>query len=70
MNRVVGAVLLGLGILLLILGISASDSVGSEISEAFRGTPSNRAVWLLIGGVTASIAGVVMFLMRKGPGSP
>ena len=35
MNKVIGIALLIVGVLLLVWGINASDSVGSQISETF-----------------------------------
>ncbi|MGK7310940.1 MAG: DUF3185 family protein, partial [Candidatus Longimicrobiales bacterium M2_2A_002] len=42
------AVMIG-GVLLLVFGIQASQSVASELSEAFTGSPTNRALWMIIG---------------------
>ena len=63
MQKPVGLALLAVGIVLLILGISASDSVGSEISEFFTGEPTDKAMWLMIGGVAAMAlgAGALLF---------
>jgi hypothetical protein len=60
MQRVIGFVLLAVGIVLLILGISAADSLASEVSEFFTGNPTDRSVWLMIGGVAGIIAGGVL----------
>lgn len=65
MNKIIGFVLLGVGVLLLIWGISAADSLGSELSEFFTGKPSDEAVWLIVGGVAAIIAGGVMTVMSR-----
>jgi hypothetical protein len=64
----IGAALLAVGIILLVLGFSATDSVGSQVSETFRGTPSDRATWLLVGGGAALLAGIAgLALGRRRP---
>lgn len=46
------------GLVLLIWGVNASESVTSTISEAFDGAPSDKAIWLLSGGLLLSILGL------------
>jgi hypothetical protein len=53
------ALLLTIGIALLILGVSASESAGSSISNMFRGTPSDRATMYLLFGTAATVTGLV-----------
>lgn len=65
MNRAIGLALLVVGIILLIMGINASDSVGSELSEAVQGTPSDRSIWLIVAGAAAAIIGAVGLLRRR-----
>lgn len=57
MQKVIGLVLIAIGIVLLVLGISAADSLSSDISRFFTGEPTDRAIWLLIGGVAAIVGG-------------
>lgn len=59
MNKPVSLALVVIGIVLLVMGLSASDSLSSELSELFSGAPSDKAVWLLIGGIAALIVGGV-----------
>lgn len=66
MNKSTGLALLGVGIVLLVLGFKAADSISSELSELFSGTPSNKAVWLLTGG--ALCTGLGLFSVVKGQG--
>jgi len=60
MNRPLGIALLALGIVLIVFGINASDSVGSDFSRFFTGNPTNHAMWLLVGGVVSLVAGGVV----------
>lgn len=55
--RVIGTLMLIAGIVLLIFGISAMDSFSSQVSNFFTGSPTDRAVWLTIGGVVGICAG-------------
>jgi divalent metal cation (Fe/Co/Zn/Cd) transporter len=62
MNKAVSLALLAGGILLLIFGVSATQSFSSDISRFFTGSPTDKAIWMLIGGVVLSIVGVVGLL--------
>jgi hypothetical protein len=57
MNKIVSLALLGLGIALIIFGVSASNSIGSDFSRLFTGSPTDKSIWLLIGGVVAAVIG-------------
>ena len=66
MNTIVSIALLIVGVLLIILGVSASESFSSDVSRFFTGSPTNKTVWLLIAGVgTASIGLFGMFRVSK-----
>jgi hypothetical protein len=58
MNKLVSLILLIGGIILIIYGVSAADSLGSDISRFFTGSPTDRTIWLLIGGILASAIGL------------
>lgn len=60
MQRIIGMALAAAGVVLLVLGISAADSVASDISRFFTGNPTDRSVWLMVGGVVGIAAGGVM----------
>ena len=62
MNKVISLALLAGGVLLMIFGISASKSLGSDISRFFTGSPTDKAIWMLIGGVVLSIVGLAGLL--------
>ncbi len=57
MNKPISLALLIGGIILLIYGANASDSIGSSFSRLFTGNPTDRTVWLLIGGAIATAIG-------------
>ena len=50
MNRIVGIAVLIVGLMLLVWGLSASDSLGSGISRLFTGSPTDKTIYLLVGG--------------------
>lgn len=64
MNKPLGIALLVGGIVLIIFGVNASDSFSSDVSRFFTGAPTDRTVWLLIGGIVASISGFFLTLGR------
>jgi hypothetical protein len=65
MTRAIGLVFLVGGIILVIYGINAINSPGSDVSRFFTGAPTNKALWLTIGGAACAIAGGVMTLGRS-----
>jgi len=66
MNRGIGLALLAVGIVLLIFGIQASDSLSSDVSRFFTGSPTDRSIWLLIGGIVAIVLGSILSLGKSG----
>lgn len=68
MNRLISLALLVGGIVLIIYGLAAADSVTSDVSRFFTGNPTDKTMWLLIGGIVASIVGAVGLI--RGAKSP
>lgn len=62
MNKPVSLALIIGGVVLIIYGISASDSIGSSFSRLFTGAPTDKTIWLLVGGVVAAVLGSVGLL--------
>ncbi len=68
MNKIISLSLLVGGIILISYGVSASESIGSDFSRFFTGNPTDKTMWLLIGGVIATVVGGVGLLRgTKGP---
>ena len=65
MNKIVGAALLAVGVLLLVMGINASESFSSQVSEAVSGTPTDRSIWLLVGGGVMGVVGLGLLLLGR-----
>lgn len=57
MNKLLSLALLVGGIILIVYGISAADSIGSSFSRLFTGSPTDKSIWLLVGGVVAAVLG-------------
>ena len=57
MNKIIFLILLAVGVVLIIKGVHASDSVSSDFSRFFHGTPTDRTVWLMIGGSVLAVIG-------------
>lgn len=48
-----------IGLVLVFLGLEASDSLGSLVSEVVHDAPSNKSIVLLVLGVIAAFGGFV-----------
>jgi hypothetical protein len=57
MTKFISLALLIIGVVLIIYGISASDSIGSSFSRLFTGSPTDRTIWFLVGGIVAAAVG-------------
>lgn len=66
MNKGIGIALIVVGVILVVYGLNASDSAGSSISRFFTGAPTNRTLWLLLGGIGSAIVGAVMTFRPSG----
>lgn len=62
MNKIIPMALLIGGVVLIVLGISAMNSFSSDVSRFFTGSPTDKAVWMLIGGAVAAAIGLTMTL--------
>ena len=59
MNKMISVGFLIGGVVLVIFGIQAMNSFSSDISRFFTGSPTDKAVWMLIGGVVAAAVGLM-----------
>ena len=57
MNKVISLALLIGGIVLIIYGVSANDSLGGRFTRFFTGSPTDETIWMLLGGIVATIVG-------------
>ncbi len=66
MERGIGIALISIGVVLLIWGVNASHSFGSEVSKTFTGSPTDKTIWLIVGGIASAVVG--LFLTLRAPG--
>jgi hypothetical protein len=62
MNKAVMLAILAGGIVLVIYGVAASESFSSDVSRFFTGSPTDKTMWLLVGGIVAIVIGLVGLL--------
>ena len=58
MIRAVALALLAGGLLPTILGVQAMNAPSSELARFFTGAPTDRALWMLVGGVVMLVGGL------------
>ncbi|HWA29411.1 MAG TPA: DUF3185 family protein [Lacunisphaera sp.] len=64
MNRILSLVLLSAGILLTIYGLNALESISSSFSRFFSGAPTDKTIWLLVGGIVLAAIGAGGLIRR------
>jgi uncharacterized membrane protein YidH (DUF202 family) len=62
MDKIASIALLVGGVVLIVFGINAMNSFSSDVSRFFTGSPTDKAVWMLIGGIVAATVGLTMTL--------
>lgn len=65
MNNLLSLALLIGGVILLVLGIKATNSFNSDVSRFFTGSPTDKAVWMIIGGCVAAAVGLGLTLRNR-----
>ena len=64
-NRILGIVLLVVGLILLYFGWQSSQSVGDQVTETFTGRFTDSTMWLLIIGAAAAVGGVLLAIIKR-----
>ena len=57
MNKALSIALFAGGIVLIVVGVNATKSFSSDVSRFFTGSPTDKAVWMLMGGIAAAVIG-------------
>ena len=65
MNTAIGIAMMAAGLLLVIFGFNESQSLSSDVSRVFTGSPTDRSMWMLIGGAVAAVLGIAMIFMGR-----
>jgi multisubunit Na+/H+ antiporter MnhB subunit len=63
MNNIAGLAIFALGVVLLIFGFNESHSTNSDVSRFFTGNPTDRSMWLLVGGTVSVVAGLTLSIL-------
>ncbi len=66
MNRFISIAILVAGVVFLIFGINAHDSIASNAKEAITGVPTDKSLWFIILGISGIIVGGLGSLFRRG----
>ncbi len=69
MNKLISLVILAGGIVLVVFGVAATESFSSDVSRFFTGSPTDKAIWMLIGGIVAIIIGLAGLLRGQFKGT-
>ena len=67
MSKIPSIAFLIIGIILLIYGLDASNSVSSSVSNAVTGSPTNKSIWLIVLGVLGILSGGFGLFFRRTP---
>jgi Protein of unknown function (DUF3185) len=67
-QRVAGIVILVVGVVLLVMGLTATDSLADQANRAISGHYTDHTTWYILGGVVLGLIGAGMALM--GPMGP
>jgi NO-binding membrane sensor protein with MHYT domain len=66
MIKVISAALIAGGVVLLYFGGQSFHSFANDMSRVFTGAPTNKTIWLIAGGVVATLAGIVGLTASSG----
>ena len=62
-QRIVGVVLVVVGVILLSVGMNASHSLADQVSNTFTGRFTQATTWYIVGGIASALLGVLMVLV-------
>jgi hypothetical protein len=65
LNKPLSVAILIVGIILLVFGLNAHDSVASSAKEAVTGTPTDKSLWLIVLGTIGIVTGGFSALFRR-----
>jgi uncharacterized membrane protein YidH (DUF202 family) len=59
-QRILGIVLLVVGVAIMVMGMNQSHSAGDQITNAVTGHYTDHTTWYIIGGIALGIVGLLM----------
>ena len=66
MNKPIALALLAIGIGMILLGMNASESFGSDGARFFTGTPTRKSMSPFLGGIAATVGGGTVLARGSG----
>lgn len=64
-QRGIGIALLVIGVILLIIGMNASDSLADRASNFFTGHFTDATMWYIIGGIVMAVCGLTLTVFGR-----
>lgn len=64
-SKLLGIILLVVGIIVLLFGFNASQSLGDQVTETLTGRFTDETMWYIIGGTVAIVVGSLLAFGRK-----
>jgi len=64
-QKLIGIVLLVVGVILLYFGWQSSQSIGDQVVETFTGRFTEGTMWFLIAGAVATVAGLFLTIIKR-----
>jgi hypothetical protein len=61
--RILGIIVAVAGIVLLIMGMNATEAVGEKVRESVTGHYSDRTTWFIVGGIVAIVGGALTAML-------
>jgi nitrate reductase gamma subunit len=65
MNKLIGLICLAVGIVLLFWGHNVAQAVNSQVKNLFTGEPTDKAMYLYIGGAVLCAVGVFQLVWKR-----
>ena len=65
MNKLIGLICLAVGIVLLFWGHNVAQAVNSQVKNLFTGSPTDKAMYLYIGGAVLCAVGVFQLVWKR-----
>lgn len=59
-NRVLGIMMLVVGVMLLVFGLNATDSAADTVKEGLTGRYTDKTMWYLVGGGALAVGGALL----------
>ena len=67
-QRILAIVLVVVGVVLLVVGLNASDSMADQISKTFTGKFTDNTAWYIYGGLAVGLFGLLVLAFGGGRG--